>query len=261
MAILITSPRLAQLIQGVSITFGILLIWQAIISLNHLPDFILPSPWRVLVTLYQQAPLLLEQTWPTLIETISGLSGGICLGMVMAIGMMRLSLLRWCLLPLLIISQAIPIFAIAPLFVIWFGYGMTSKIATTILMLFFPVASAFFDGLKRTPQAWLDLAKTMDASPWRVLCFIQIPAALPALASGIRVATVMAPLGAIIGEWVGASRGLGFLMLNANARMQIDLMFACLMIIMALALLLYVTVNHLLRLALPWHLREETTYA
>jgi len=172
--------------------------------------------------------------------------------MLTAISMAYWQPLRLWFMPVLVVSQAIPVFAIAPIFVIWFGYGITAKIAITTLMLFFPVTSAFYDGLRQTNKGWLDFAKVIQASRFRTLIFIKIPAALPALASGIRVAAVIAPIGAVVGEWVGSSRGLGFLMLNANARMQIDLMFAALFTIMTMALLLYFSVDKLLRMALPW---------
>jgi len=155
-------------------------------------------------------------------------------------------------MPILIASQAIPTFAIAPLLVVWFGYGMASKIITTIIMIFFPVTGAFFDGLRSTNTEWLDLAKTMDATRWRILWRIRVPAALPALGSGLRVASVFAPIGAVVGEWVGASRGLGFLMLNANARMQIALMFAALFTLVIFALCLYFFVDRLVKYFIFW---------
>ncbi|TAK79024.1 MAG: ABC transporter permease [Gammaproteobacteria bacterium] len=234
------------------ITTGLLLLWQGIVTFWHLPDYILPSPWQVASVLYHQRELIALQAIPTLTETIIGLILGILLGCLAAIILAFFrSFARW-FLPLLIISQAIPTFAIAPLLVIWLGYGMASKIVTTILMIFFPIIIAFYDGLTHTPPGWLDLAKTMNAKKWRIFWHIRIPAALPRLASGIRIAAVAAPIGAIIGEWVGASRGLGYLMLNANARMQIDMMFAALMVIITLALVLYFSVDQLLRRLVWW---------
>ncbi len=120
------------------------------------------------------------------------------------------------------------------------------------MVIFFPITSAFFDGLRKTESGWLDLANTMNGSRWRVFLHIRLPASLPTLASGIRIAAVVAPIGAIVGEWVGSSRGLGYLMLNANARMQIDVMFAVLLVIIALALLLYASVDLLLRKIIWW---------
>ena len=158
---------------------------------------------------------------------------------------------RW-LLPVLVISQAVPVFALAPLLVLWFGYGIASKVAMATLIIYFPVTAAFHDGLRRTEPGWLDLARTMDASRWSALRHVRIPAALPALSSGLRVATAVAPIGAVVGEWVGSSAGLGYLMLHANARMQIDVMFAALFTLAVLAVALYFTMDTLLRRAMPW---------
>ncbi|OGT60851.1 MAG: ABC transporter permease [Gammaproteobacteria bacterium RIFCSPHIGHO2_12_FULL_45_12] len=227
-------------------------LWQALITLWQLPNYLLPSPGEVLLTFYHQAPLITAQSIPTLVETLLGFLLGILSG-CLAGGILAFSrpLARWCL-PLLIVSQAIPAFAIAPLLVIWLGYGLASKIAVAVLMIFFPIASAFYDGLNRTPPAWLEMACIMKATKWRQFWYIRIPSALPTLASGIRIAAVTAPIGAIVGEWVGASKGLGYLMLTANARMQIDMMFAALLIIVIIALGLYFTVDKLLRTFIWW---------
>lgn len=239
-------------LRGVVVIAGLFILWQCIVMIFQLPPYILPTPWQVLNVWYERADLITTQAIPTIIETILGLLLGILFGGVAALTMAFVRPITLWLLPILIISQAIPTFAIAPLLVIWFGYGMTSKIVTTILMIFFPITSAFFDGLRRTETSWLDLAKTMNAKKWRIFWYIRIPAALPSFASGLRVATVIAPIGAVIGEWVGASRGLGFLMLNANARMQIDLMFAALFTIVIFSLLLYYFIDKLLYLLIPW---------
>jgi putative hydroxymethylpyrimidine transport system permease protein len=143
--------------------------------------------------------------------------------------------------------------------VLWLGYGIASKVAMAVLIIYFPVTTAFFDGLRRTDPGWLDLAATMGAARWRVLMHIRLPAALPALASGLRVATAVAPIGAVIGEWVGASAGLGYLMLHANARVQIDLMFAALLTLAVIGVALYVAVDAALRRLLPW--QPETLFA
>lgn len=239
-------------VRGLIVCFGLLLIWQAIVTFFQLPFYILPGPFLVLKTWYLQSHLLLNETIPTLIETLMGLVLGALFGCVTALVMSYFQPVRHWIIPLLLISQALPTFAIAPLLVIWFGYGLASKIVTTILMLFFPVTSAFFDGLRRTDPGWLDLAQTMNAAKWRILWHIRVPAALPALATGLRVATAIAPIGAVIGEWVGSSSGLGFLMLNANARMQIDVMFAALLNIILMSLILYFCVDKLLHYAIPW---------
>jgi putative hydroxymethylpyrimidine transport system permease protein len=129
---------------------------------------------------------------------------------------------------------------------------MASKVAMAVLVIFFPVTSAFFDGLKRAEPGWLELARVMNARPAATLWRIRVPAALPAMASGLRVAAAVAPIGAVIGEWVGSSAGLGYLMLHANARMQVDLMFAALLILAAMALALYAAVDGLTRRLVRW---------
>jgi len=240
------------LIRGIIVTIGFLFLWQGIITLFHMPPYILPGPILVFKTLVQQSSLILHEAIPTVIETVLGLLLGSLFGALSALIMVYCKPVRLWFLPILLISQALPTFAIAPVLVIWFGYGITAKIVTTMIMLFFPVTNAFYDGLVNTNQGWLDLAKTMNGSKWRILWHIQIPAALPSLATGLRVATAIAPIGAIVGEWVGSSTGLGFLMLNANARLQISLMFAALLAVIFFSLSLYFLVDRTLTKLINW---------
>lgn len=230
----------------------LLFSWQAIVMTFKLPDYILPAPTQVFATLFNQKAIIFQAALPTLYETLSGFMLGILFGAFAAIVISIFKpLARWCM-PILVISQAIPTFAIAPILVIWFGFGMGSKVVTTILMIFFPILSALYDGLEKTNKDWLDLAHNMNASKISTYLQLRLPAALPSLASGIRIAAVAAPIGAIAGEWVGASQGLGYLMLNANARMQIDMMFAVLLVIICLSLGLYFGTDRLLRRFIWW---------
>lgn len=238
--------------RSVIICVFLLLLWQAIVSLFQFPPYILPGPVPVFATLYDNAGLIYQEAIPTITETLLGLFIGVLLGTLTGFVIVYFPLLSLWMMPILIMSQAIPTFAVAPLFVLWLGYGLASKIAITVLMLFFPVTSNFYDGLRRTEQLWLNMATIMHAKKWRLFWSIRIPAALPSLANGIRIAAVFAPIGAIIGEWVGSSKGLGYLMLNANAQMKIDQVFAILIIIMVFAMLLYYGVDKFLRWAIFW---------
>lgn len=240
------------LFSTIMIIIAVLTFWQILVSFAELPAYILPAPSAVCLALYQQKHAILSHLLPTLAEMICGFTLGILLGVITGTLIAFYRPLHLWFLPLLIISQAIPIFAIAPLLVIWFGFGILSKIIATILMIFFPIVSSFYDGLRRTDAGWLDLAKTMGGKKWRIFWHIRIPAALPHLASGIRIGAVAAPIGAIVGEWVGSSQGLGYLMLNANARMQIDVMFAVLLVIIIVSLTLYFMVDGLLRTLVWW---------
>ncbi len=203
----------------------------------------LPAPADVAQALWQQRDLLFWNTLTTLTEILLGLLFGTLFGGLAALAIVASPLLQRWLMPVLVLSQAIPVFALAPLLVLWLGFGITSKVVMAVLVIFFPVTANFADGLRRTDPGWLDLARTMNASPWAMLRHVRLPAALPAFASGLRVATAVAPIGAIIGEWVGASSGLGFVMINANARIQTDLMFAALFILAVVAIVLYVLVD------------------
>jgi putative hydroxymethylpyrimidine transport system permease protein len=239
-------------IRGLLLIFSLLLIWQSSVVILQLPSYLLPTPLQVLHSLTTHHVMITLNLLPTLIETLLGLFFGILLGISLALSMSLFRPVHSLLLPILLISQALPIFAIAPLLVIWFGYGITAKIATTTLMLFFPIANNFLDGLKKTSPHYLDNAQLMGANRWRMLYHIRIPAALPQLALGIRLATAMAPLGAVIGEWVGSNQGLGFLLLSSNAQMQIDLMFATLSMLILLTISIYFLVDKLLYFSMPW---------
>ncbi|MEM8580548.1 MAG: ABC transporter permease, partial [Pseudomonadota bacterium] len=179
----------------------------------------------------------------TATEILLGLVIGAGLGMLVALTLAMSQGARVFLQPILVFSQTLPVFALAPILTLWLGYGLGSKVAMAVLIVFFPVTSAFLDGLLRTPRGYLDLARTMQAGPLAVMWHIRIPAALPSLASGLRLSAVYAPIGAVIGEWVGASKGLGYLMLLANGRSKTDLMFAALFTLSLLSILLYYTVK------------------
>ncbi|MEK9685298.1 MAG: ABC transporter permease [Rhodospirillaceae bacterium] len=231
---------------------GLLLIWQLIVSGTGAPDYILPGPLKVLAAFGTHYDSLIENSLITFSEIIAGLILGTLLGFLSALLMVLWRKTESWLLPVLVVSQALPVFAIAPVLVLWLGYGAASKIAMAILIIFFPVTAALHDGLKRADQGWLDLARVMGASNRRTLLLIRLPAAMPAFGSGLRVAAAVAPIGAIVGEWVGSSAGLGYLMLHANARLQIEVMFAALLILAIFSCILYFSIDGLLRRYIRW---------
>ncbi|MGK3142376.1 ABC transporter permease [Pantoea sp. C2G6] len=237
--------------RGLTLSAGLIALWW-LATLTSIPAFLLPSPAAVAVALWQNASYLGYHSLMTLSEILSGMALGVLLGALLALGMTFSPWLQRWMMPLVITSQAIPVFALAPLLVLWFGFGMSAKVAMAVLVIFFPVTSAFFDGLRRVSPGYLDLARTLGASRRAQLRHVRLMAALPALASGLRMAAAVAPIGAIIGEWVGSAEGLGYVMLNANARMQSDLCFAALFILVLMTLLLWLIVNALLRRLIVW---------
>lgn len=250
------------MIRPVVTLLGLVLLWQLVVTLFALPPYILPPPDAVARAFIERGDVLLAEAAVTVAEMMLGLAFGALLGAAAALGLLASPAARRWLLPVIVASQAIPVFALAPLLVLWFGYGMASKIVMAMLIIFFPVAATLYDGLRRTETGWLDLAQVMTAGDprhrRRVLLRIRLMAALPALASGLKIAAAVAPIGAVIGEWVGASAGLGFLMLQANARVQTDLMFAALIALALCAVALYGTVDFLSRRLLPWQVDSHS---
>ena len=238
--------------RAVIVSAGLVAVWQAIVWLSGAPHYILPGPAEVFRALVDNAGLLLENTATTAAEIIMGLSLGVVLGAASALIMDYARGVRRWLMPLLVVSQAAPVFALAPVLLLWFGYGMASKVAMATLIIYFPVTVGFLDGLRRTDPGWLDLARAMSADPGKTLLYIRVPAAMPGFASGLRVATAVAPIGAVVGEWVGSASGLGYLMMHASSRLEIDLMFAALAMLAVMAVTLYFAVDRLLVLAMPW---------
>ena len=227
---------------------GVLLfvaLWQAVVTLADLPRFILPGPFLVLEAMWTNKELIAEHALVTLAEVLMGIALGAALGCATAVHLAYSPASRRLVRPILVFSQAVPVFALAPILTLWLGYGLMSKVAMAVLIIYFPVTSSFFDGLMQTPRGFLDLADTMGADRRRQLLFVRIPSAMPSLATGLRLGAVYAPIGAVIGEWVGASRGLGYLMLLANGRAKIDLMFAALVVLGLMAVALYAAVDRL----------------
>ena len=217
---------------------GLLAVWWGAAHVGDVPPSLLPDPVSVARALWDQRDLLAWSMLVTLTETVLGLVIGRRVRALAALGMMASRTVERWLMPLLmplLLAQAVPVFAPAPLPVLWFGFGIASKVVMVVPVIFLPVTAAFSDGLRRADPGWLDLARTMDARPLAVLRHVR----LPAFGSGLRIATAIAPFGAVIGEWVGASAGLGHVMLNANARIQTDVMFAALFVLALMTILLW----------------------
>ncbi|MCP4380676.1 MAG: ABC transporter permease [Hyphomicrobiales bacterium] len=238
--------------RAVFVALGLVLVWQAVIVIFAPPTFMLPPPADVFAALRDRPDLWRVHAVTTATETVIGLIAGAALGIAMALVMSFLPPTRQMLLSLMVVSQALPVFAIAPLLVLWFGFGLASKIVMATIAIFFPVASAFNDGLARTDAGLIDLARLYGANHARQVTVLRIPAALPALITGLRLAAVYAPIGALIGEWVGASSGLGYAMLQANARSQTAVMFAALFLLAAMSVLLRAVIDLLTRNLTPW---------
>lgn len=231
---------------------ALVLGWQLAILALDPPAYMLPPPGEVLRAFAARPDYFLRHAGITLIEVLLGLCAGASAGVVMAVAIAALPRAGRALWPFLLAAQALPVFAIAPLLVLWFGFGLSSKVVMAGLIIFFPVTSAFVDGMRRVDPAILDDCAMTEASHWQALWHVRLPLGLPGLVSGLRVAAPLAPLGAVVGEWVGASGGLGFIMLQANARMKTAEVFAALVLLAAMTLALRALVDLITPKLVPW---------
>ena len=228
-----------------------LLAWELAVWFFTVPVWYAPSPSHIAVTLAKNLPYILPQAGVTASGTLLGLAFGIAIGMGLALVMGASRFMARALSPLTVISQAIPFIALAPLMMIWFGFGLTSKVAMAAITIFFSVTAAFYEGLRRADENLIDLARLYGASERQILFHIRVPAALPHLCAGLKLAAAYAPLGAIAGEWVGSEGGLGIMMTYHNARMQTDMVFAAMIVLIVFCLVTWLIMSlftsHLLR--------------
>ena len=235
------------------ITFIVIIIfWYIICLLFELPSFILPSPDLVAIALFNNFFEILNHSSITLLEILLSLFFGIVLGSIFAVLISLTERLKRWIMPLLLASQSIPVFALAPILVLWFGYGISSKVIIGTIIVFFPIASNFSDALNKIPKEYIHAGQTLGFSKLQIFNLIKLPHALPGLFSGIRVGACFAPIGAVVGEWIGGSQGLGSYMIYSNARLQIDNMFAALIILIVITISLYHLIDLILKKLIWW---------
>ena len=229
-----------------------LLVWEAVVRLFALPHYILPAPSVVFATLWDKWPIFALHGAVTLQEVVGGAALGVAVGTLLALLMFFAAPLEKALYPLLIASQNIPVFAIAPLLVVWFGYGYWPKVLMAAVIVFFPITVSALDGLKRTDPDQLRLFQTLGATPAQTLWKLRVPAALPALFSGLKIGAIYSTIGAVIGEWVGAGAGLGYLMLSANAQLRVAEVFGAIFCLIPVGLTLLGAVVLAEHWLMPW---------
>jgi putative hydroxymethylpyrimidine transport system permease protein len=211
----------------------------AIASALNLEDFLVPSPAEIASALWENRSLLLDNSWVTLREILLGFACAVVAGLAIAVVLYLSTTLRLASYPLLIASQTIPIIAIAPILVVWFGFGIWSKLPIIALVCFFPITITTLDGLRSVDPETVKLMRSLDAGRWQILRRVAAPSALPYAFSGARIAAVFAPIGAVFGEWVGSDAGLGHLILQDNAQLETARVFASFVLLSAIALGLF----------------------
>lgn len=235
----------------------LLLVWQGMHMWGFLPEYMLPSPIQVLEAFVNDLPLLLKHAGTTLWEAFAGLGIGLVLGFVIAAVMEHWSVLHRAIYPILVISQTIPTVAIAPLLVLWLGYGMAPKITLVVIVTFFPVAVGLLNGFREADQDAIRLMQAMGASRLQIFRHIKLPGSLNYLFSGVRISVSYAIVGAVISEWLGGFQGLGVYMTRVKKSYSYDKMFAVIFLITALSLILMKVVDWLQIVVMPWNRAER----
>lgn len=231
---------------------AVVALWQAACSLGLVPSFMLPSPVQVAQAIVGDFGLLMSHAWVTLAEALAGLAAGVAFGFLIAMGMDRFRTMDAALSPLVTISQTIPTVAIAPLLVLWLGYGMMPKVLLVALTTFFPITVSLAQGFRSVDPDTVDLMRVMGASWWQTFRLVKVPAAAGHFFSGLRISATYAVVGAVVAEWLGGFEGLGVYMTRVRKSYSYDQMFAVIIIISALSLALMGAVKLLERACMPW---------
>lgn len=235
----------------------VVVIWLGASEGGMVPEFMLPSPIQVWNALISDAPVLLANAAVTLQEAFYGLLIGIAVALVTATIMHRVRWLYQALYPILVITQTIPTIALAPLLVLWMGFGMAPKITLVALTTFFPIAVSLLEGYASTDRSTADLLRAMGASRWQIFYHLEFPSAMSHFFSGLRVSASYAVVGAVISEWLGGFEGLGVYMTRVKKAYEFDKMFAVIIVIIAVSLLLMFVVTLLRKAAMPWERYEK----
>jgi len=235
-----TFSRIAYPLAGVVILIA---IWSGAVHILKVSPAVLPSPESVAVAFVQWFPLLLKEGWVTLQETVLGFLLALAVGIPLAVAIANSRPLNLMFYPLLVALQSVPKVALAPIVLVWLGTGLESKLAIVWLVAFFPIIIDTAAGLRATPRELIELARSLKASPWQVFYKVQFPAALPFVLTGAKVAITLAVIGAVIGEFMGSSSGLGYLLLSATSQLNTPLAFAALFALSFLGLGVYAVIE------------------
>ncbi len=231
-------------------------LWEAAVRLLGVPDFLVPAPSAVWQEFASRPDLYATHTWVTFYETLIGFLLAIVLGILAAIAIVYSRALQSVVYPVILVLQIVPKVAIAPLLLIWVGYGLQSKALIALLVAFFPIVISAATGMRAADPELLDLVKVLNGSRWQEFVKIRFPYSLPFIFSGLKVAITLAVIGAIIGEFVGGNEGLGYLIVIANAQLRTAMSFSSFILLSLLGLGLFVAVVVLERLVVPWGVGE-----
>ncbi|MCG9480056.1 MAG: ABC transporter permease [Actinomycetia bacterium] len=239
---------------------AILAVWEMLSRLGVFPPFILPPPSSIVISLFTDFKSMQLDILVTLYEAFAGFIIAIVLSFLIAVLMDALRAFKKTIYPLLIISQTIPIIIIAPLFIIWFGYGYTPKLIIVILICFFPITISLMQSLSGVDNELIDLLRSMGSGRLQIYRYVKLPASMPGFFSGLKIAATYSIMGATIGEWVGGKDGLGVYMIRAKQSFATDRVFAAILVITILSILLLKFIELIERRTMPWKIKAGEPY-
>lgn len=236
---------------------GLLVIWEAVVRMKDIPLYVLPAPSQVVTCLIKELPTLAGHAQVTVGEAFAGMAIALVLALALGIAMDAFPAVKSGLYPVLVVTQTVPMIVLAPILIIYMGFGIAPKILTVVLMCFFPIVVSFTDAMGQMDEEYVHLVRSFGAGKWQVYRLVKIPAAVPGLVSGLKVAATYSISGAVVGEWIGAQSGLGYYLLRVKNSYMLDKVFACVLVIVALSLCM----NGLIRLyqavAMPYAKKNE----
>jgi NitT/TauT family transport system permease protein len=255
--------RALNLVLPATAVIVLLVLWTAAVRIFEIPDYLLPAPLDVVKRIGRDWHMLARHAAYTVQSVLIGFSAGVLVGVPLAFAVVLSRSVERVMMPFLVMSQTIPKVAIAPILVVWLGFGLLPKIAIVFLISFFPIVVSTVVGLKSVESDMIDLVRSMGAKTLKIMLRVRAPSALPQMFAGFKIAICLSVVGAIVGEFVGSDRGLGYLLLTSTGTLDGTLVWSALFILIGIGIILFVTVSKLERLALPWHvsIRAEETAA
>ncbi|MEO1018693.1 MAG: ABC transporter permease, partial [Pseudomonadota bacterium] len=232
-------------------------IWELGVHLFDVPSYLLPAPSLVWTEFSTRWAYVLANTWVTASEIIVGYMVAVLVSVPLAIFVAYFPTMERSVYPIIVFLQIVPKIAIAPLFIIWFGFGFTPKVLLVFLLSFFPIVVASIAGFKSIDQETMELARSTGAGPWMIFRKIRLPSALPQIFTGLKVAAALASTAAVVAEFVASDKGLGYLLLRYNGDLETPMVFATIIVLSIVGLIVYYAVELIERLAIPWHVSQR----
>ncbi len=234
-------------------SISLIIIWELIIKVLEIEKYIMPAPSDIIKALYENFGAMMPHIIATLFESVVGFGIAVLLALILAIIMDLLPMVKKAIYPVFIISQTVPVIALAPLFIIWFGFGALPKIIVVVIVCFFPIVISISDGLEGVDKDLINHFKLMGASKLKRFFHLKLPYGIINFFSGLRIAATYSIMGAVIGEWLGGDKGLGVYMTRARSTYALDKMFAAILVIVIMSMIMFYIIGKVEKVLTPWN--------